>query len=158
MQVPRTVVQVQAGPAGKGVKIDMLNPSAACSALEPRPPLLVPRYQNGIPVDQNIRRASGELVSIFAPLEPCRRSFHERTDEIELVRVEACPVLDEAIEREVGRMRIAEQTEGAGHRSENNTGHLGDARPDQWSRLWWPYGLSYGPSMVEHELHHAASA
>jgi hypothetical protein len=44
MQVPRTVVQVQAGPAGKGVKIDMLNPSATCSALEPRPSLLVPRH------------------------------------------------------------------------------------------------------------------
>jgi hypothetical protein len=40
----------------------------------------------------------------------------------------------------VGRMRIAEQTEGAGHRSENNTGHLGDARRT--------YGPAYGGPMV----------
>ena len=62
VQVPRSIVQVQADSASKGVKIDMLNPSAASSALKPRSPLLVPRYQNGISVDQNIRCASGELV------------------------------------------------------------------------------------------------
>jgi hypothetical protein len=45
----------------------------------------------------------------------------------------------------VGRMRIAEQTEGAGHRSENNTGHLGDARRTYGPAYGGPYGLSMVP-------------
>jgi hypothetical protein len=111
---------VQADSAGKGVKIDMLNPSAASSALEPRSPLLVPRYQNGVSVDQNIRRASGELVGIFAPLEPCRRPFHERTDQIELVRVNACPILDEVATWKVRWVVTIEQSESSNHNGEIN--------------------------------------
>src|SRR5262249_50783523 len=120
MQVAARIVETAADSAGKGVKIDMLNPSAARSTLEPRPPLLVPRYQNGIPVDQNIRRASGELVSIFAPLEPCSRPFHERTDESEPVRVDASPVLDEVATGEVRWVVTVEQSESSSHNGEIN--------------------------------------
>ena len=46
------------------VEIDMLNPSAAPTARELWPPLLVPRHQDRVPVDQNILCVcvSGELA------------------------------------------------------------------------------------------------
>jgi hypothetical protein len=122
MQVPRTVVQVQAGPAGKGVKIDMLNPSAACSALEPRPSLLVPRHQNGVPIDQNVRGVSGDQAPpVVAPGEPCDRAFRKRADAIELERVQTMLVLDKVTNGEVPWVVIVDQSETANHGSENNT-------------------------------------
>ena len=46
-------------------------------------------------------------------------ALHERTDPVQLECVEACPVLDEAIGREVRRVVVTEQPEGSDHRSEN---------------------------------------
>jgi hypothetical protein len=100
----------------------MLNPSAACSALEPRPALLVPRYQNGIPVDQNVRGVSGELAPPVATQgEPSDRPFRERANAVEFESIEAEPALDQTVGGEAWVVLIVEQSEGTGHRCENNT-------------------------------------
>jgi len=73
VQVAARIVETAADPAGDGVEIEMLAAPAARRAFKPRPRLLVPRHQNGVPVDQNVRGVSGELVGIFAPSEPSDR-------------------------------------------------------------------------------------
>jgi hypothetical protein len=122
VQVSRTVFQVQADSACKVFKIDMLNPSEASSAFEPRPPLPVPRDQNGISVDQNVGGVSGDQAApVVAPGEPCDRAFRKRADAIELERVQTMPVLDKVTNGEVPWVVIVDQSETANHGSENNT-------------------------------------
>jgi hypothetical protein len=48
------IVETAADPTGEGVEIEMLAASAARRAFKPRPRLLVPRHQNGVPVDKNV--------------------------------------------------------------------------------------------------------
>src|SRR5215831_10052795 len=96
------VFENAASPAGDGVEIDMLDPPTA-QALKPRPSLLVPNHQNGLPVDQNIRCPSGEQAPpVVAPLEPRDRPFGERAGAVEFERIEAEPVLDQTVGGEVG--------------------------------------------------------
>jgi len=51
MQVTARIVETAAAPTGEGVEIKMLTTPAACRAFKPRPRLLVPRHENGVPVD-----------------------------------------------------------------------------------------------------------
>jgi hypothetical protein len=51
MQVAARIVETAADPTGEGVEIEMLAAPAARRAFKPRPRLLVPRHQNGVPVD-----------------------------------------------------------------------------------------------------------
>ena len=61
------------------------DPPAARRAFKPRPSLLVPNHQNGVPVDQNIRCLSGEQAPpVVAPLEPRDHPFGERADWLSL--------------------------------------------------------------------------
>jgi len=75
VQVAARIVETAAGPARKSVKINMLNPSAACSALGPKPSLLVPRHQNGVPVDQNVRGVSGDQAKTKIVNADCGAQF-----------------------------------------------------------------------------------
>ena len=58
---------------------------------------------------------------VVAPLEPRDRPFGERADAVEFERIEAQPVLDQSVGGEVWVVLIVEQSEGTGHRCENNT-------------------------------------
>ena len=51
MQVTARIVETAADPTGEGVEIEMLAAPTARRAFKPRPRLLVPRHQNGVPVD-----------------------------------------------------------------------------------------------------------
>src|SRR5262249_5121324 len=67
MQMTTRVFENTESPAGDGFEIDMLAPPTA-PALKPRPSLLVPNHQNGVPVDQNIRCPSGKQAPpVVAP-------------------------------------------------------------------------------------------
>jgi len=69
---------------------------------------------------------SGELVGIFAPSKPSDRPFHERAEAIELERVQAEPVFDQAVGRDAWVVLIVVQSEGAGHLCETNTERQAD--------------------------------
>ena len=69
---------------------------------------------------------SGELVGIFAPSEPSDRPFHERAEAIELERVQAEPVFDQAVGRDAWVVLIVVESEGTGHLCETNTERQAD--------------------------------
>jgi hypothetical protein len=64
---------------------------------------------------------SGEVVGFFAPSEPSDRPFHERAEAVELERVQAEPVFDQAVGRDAWVVLIVVQSEGTGHLCETNT-------------------------------------
>jgi len=82
MQMTARIIETAADPAGDDVEVDMLDPPTAHRALKPRPPLLIPHHQNRVPVDQNVRGMSGELVRYFRPRKSSDRAFRECADAV----------------------------------------------------------------------------
>src|SRR5215467_5700776 len=113
------VIEMAAGPAEKLAEIEMLTALTARRTQEPRHCPVGPDHRDSDPVDQKIGPLSGELIPSFTPPELRRGALHERTDPVQLECVEACPVLDEAIGREVRSVVVTEQSEGSDHRSES---------------------------------------
>ena len=85
-------------------------------ALKPRPAdtrhRLVPNYRNPNSVDPNIGRLSGELAPFFTPHQHCGRTFNQRAALQQHPDIEARPVLDEAIERKVRVVIVAQAKTG----------------------------------------------
>src|SRR5215470_6340505 len=113
------VIEMAAGPAKKLAEIEMLTALTAPRTQEPRHCPVSPDHRDSDPFDQKIGSLSGELITSFTPPELRRGALHERTDPVQLECVEACPVLDEAIGREVRSVVVTEQSEGSDHRSES---------------------------------------
>ena len=63
---------------------------------------------------------------MVAPLEPRDRPFHERAEAVELERVQAGPVFDQAVGRDTWVVLIVVQSEGTGHLCETNTERQAD--------------------------------
>jgi hypothetical protein len=80
------------------------------------------------------------VVGFFAPSEPSDRPFHERPEAVELERVQAEPVFDQAVDRDAWVVLIVVQSEGTGHLCETNTERQAAARQI--------YGPAYGGLMV----------
>ena len=102
------VIEMAAGPAKKLAEIEMLTALTAPRTQEPRHCPVSPDHRDSDPFDQKIGSLSGELITSFTPPELRRGALHERTDPVQLECVEACPVLDEAIGREVRSVVVTE--------------------------------------------------
>ena len=63
---------------------------------------------------------------MVAPSEPSDRPFHERAEAIELKRVQAEPVFDQAVGRDAWVVLVIVQSEGTGHLCETNTERQAD--------------------------------
>ena len=73
---------------------------------------LVPHYRNPSSIDPNIGRLSGELAPFFTPHQHCGRTFNQRAALQQHPDIEARPVLDEAIERKVRVVIVAQAKTG----------------------------------------------
>ena|SRR5215467_3201787 len=85
-------------------------------------PFVKPGQKN--PIDSNTIRSSS-----LRDYTPSDRPFHERADAIELERVQAEPVFDQAVGRDAWLVLIVVQSEGTGHLCETNTERQVECKP-----------------------------
>src|SRR5262252_3346054 len=117
--VPRAIVETATDPAGELGHIQVPAAATTDRTQEPRHCPVGPHSRHPNPVDQKIGAVSGELVWFPTPSEFRDRPFHECADSVQLERIDAASILDQAIERKVRRVWILDQSEARDHRSES---------------------------------------